>query len=173
MKVSTADIEKLIDQARQKGLKVSERGCNLSPLNPPAAVEDDTPTLLPSCHVPPNVWIVGVLTRSESNERKWQDKSNRTKAARAAVSKCFGKSLPSLAQFAEHYHAGGSLRIVFTRLAPKRLDRGNVSTALKAVEDALALMLGADDGDARWLATYAQETSERYGVRIELHKGVG
>ena len=179
MKITPTEIDDLLAQARRKGLTFTVRGVGgvIVEANTPTAKESAPandepakPTLLPSAFVPPNVWLVGVETRSESNKRTWQDRSRRTIAARRAVSALFGKTLSALAPFAEHYHAGGSLRIVFTRLAPTKLDRGNVSVALKAVEDALALMLGADDGDARWLASYEQEKSDRYGVRIEMGK---
>lgn len=170
MKVSPAEAEAFLEQARKKGLIVTERHTHLPAFGETSPVEEQEgkAKLLPSAYLPPATWLVGVETRSESNQRKWKDKSNRTKAARAAVSKCFGKTLAALAVFAEHYHAGGAVRVEFTRLAPRRLDRGNVSVALKAVEDALALLMGADDGDARWLASYEQEMSERYGVRIKL-----
>jgi hypothetical protein len=39
---------------------------------------------------------------------------------------------------------------------------------LKGVEDAVALMLGVDDGSPQWLASYGQQTSDRYGVKIVL-----
>lgn len=157
-----------LEQARRKGLIV-EKGVNHAALSPDAvSVEDKKPLLLPSVFVPPGTWIVGVQTISAGNLAKWRGLSNHTKKCRAAVSKLFGKHLRSLAEFAEHYHNGGSVRITFTRLAPKRLDAGNVSMSVKAVEDAVALLMGADDGDMRWVATYEQEQSERYGVRIVM-----
>ncbi len=172
MKAKVANADAFLDEARKKGLIITETRTNFAALEgKPAEEPEGKVALLPSVHVPPSVWIVGVETRSEANGRQWKDRSNRTKAAREAVSKLFGKSLATLALFAEHYHNGGSVLITFTRLAPKRLDRGNVSVALKGVEDALALMLGADDGDPRWLPSYEQETSERYGVRIKLGHG--
>lgn len=177
MKITPTEIDAMLAQARRNGLSFTVRGVGgvIVEANTPNAKESTPandepakPTLLPSAFVPPNVWLVGVETRSESNKRTWQDRSRRTIAARRAVSVLFGKTLAAMAPFAEHYHAGGSLRIVFTRLAPNKLDRGNVSVALKAVEDALALMLGADDGDKRWLAEYQQEHNPKMGVRIEL-----
>jgi hypothetical protein len=72
---------------------------------------------------------------------------------------------------AVHYHSGKALRITFTRLGENRLDRANLSTALKATEDAIAYMLGANDGDDRWQSTYEQEDSALIGVRVEIQIG--
>lgn len=163
------DADAFLEQARAKGLTWTERTAKPIVELVPAEAEPVSVSvpLLASTYAN-GVWVVGVETRSESNKRTWQDRSRRAIAARRAVSALFGRTLPDLAPFAAHYHAGGSLRIVFTRLAPNKLDRGNVSVALKAVEDALALMLGADDGDKRWLAEYQQEHNPKMGVRIEL-----
>ena len=64
--------------------------------------------------------------------------------------------------------AGQRLRVRLVRLGGQRLDRSNLPRALKAIEDAVALMLGADDGSALWLAEWEQEPGGAWGVRIEL-----
>lgn len=115
-------------------------------------------------------WTVPLETKSESNQRAWQGKSNRTQAARRAVSQAFGPTLAFAARFAEHYHGGGTIRVTFTRLGGKRMDRSNIPAAMKGVEDAVALILGADDGDDRWDAEFEQETGGRIGVRIQMEK---
>ncbi len=159
-------------QAHERGLIVSDRGCAPLATTVESEPEPAKPLLLPSCHMPPSTWVVGVQTRSVANVSEWKKRSNHTKQCREAVSKCFGPTLGTLALFAAHYHEGKSVHVTFTRLAPRRLDAGNVSVALKAVEDALALLMGANDGDVRWLAKYEQEQSERYGVRIEMGYGL-
>ena len=115
--------------------------------------------------------IAGLVTASETNARNWKDKSHRTQAARLAVSRCFGPNLRALAGIAEWYHARNPIRVVLTRLGGHKLDKGNLPAALKAVEDAVALILGADDGDDRWLVEFAQEPGKTgHGVRIELER---
>lgn len=110
-----------------------------------------------------------IVTASEANVRQWRVKSNRTREARAVVSRAFGRNLRLLAPLADHYHGGGSLRVTLTRLGGAKLDAlANLGAALKATEDAVALFLGADDGDARWKATAAQETGGKAGVRVEI-----
>lgn len=145
------DVEALIQQARERGLTVTERHCGPVSGLPIAAAEDSEPAkieLLPSGHLPPNVWVVGVETRSESNQRFWKARSGRTQKARRAVSRLFGRTLRDLVPFAEWFHAGKNLRIRFTRLAPHKLDVGNLSSAMKATEDGLATAIGGDDGAA-------------------------
>jgi hypothetical protein len=161
------DAATFLAHAAAKGLTWTETAAK-----PPVAEQptEDVVRLLPSQLVAPwvNVWEVGVETRSESNQRDWRARNRRTIAARKAVANLFARHLRQLVPYAEHYHANGALGLTFTRLAPRLLDRGNVSPALKAVEDAVALIIGADDGDVRWQASYLQEASPLYGVRIKL-----
>jgi|GEM_PF-1460587 len=115
------------------------------------------------------VWVLPVVTVSESNCRDdWAKKSNRTRVARRVVSRAFGRRLDALPPFALAYHAGRTITVVLTRLGGRKLDAANLPSALKATEDAVALMLGADDGDDRWRAEFRQECGGRTGVRIEL-----
>lgn len=170
MKLTTEEAEAFIADARAKGLTITETRTNAAKLGGdiPAATKDEpTCGLLPSLFTGSS-WIIGVETRSETNERSWKLKSNRTKVARAAVCLLFGRTLANVARFAEHYHSGHQLGVRLTRLAPRKLDAGNVAAALKAVEDAAALVLGADDGDPRWVAAYQQEHNPKMGVRIEF-----
>ena len=74
-----------------------------------------------------------------------------------------GLAIYVAALFAAHYHNGGALAITFTRLGGRRLDKSNLSVALKASEDAVCLMLGADDGDPRWQPTWEQEPGGAVG----------
>lgn len=118
------------------------------------------------------VAVVPVATVSEANQRQWRGRSGRTGTQRAAVSKVLGPALGMLAPFADHYHRGGVLNVTLTRLGGQRLDTlANLGSALKAIEDAVALMLGASDGDPRWKAKAEQEPGGPVGVRIELTAG--
>lgn len=114
------------------------------------------------------VALMPVETKSESNQREWRNRSKRSNAAWRAVSKTFGPGLHKLAQFAFAYHLGKSLKITFTRLGGRKLDRGNIASALKGTEDACAYMIGADDGDERWDAHYEQSPGGPVGVRVTI-----
>lgn len=56
-----------------------------------------------------------------------------------------------------------------TRLSPRKLDTGNLWSALKATQDAVAAFLGVNDGPnspVQWEVN--QEVSKVYGVRVEF-----
>ncbi len=131
-----------------------------------AAVE-----LVAATFSPPGLWVLPIETSSEANGREWRKRSSRTQAARKAVSVAFGKSLLWVACYADHYHRGGVLRVALTRLGGRKLDRSNLPAALKATEDAVAMMLGADDGDPRWQPAWEQEPGGAAGVRVALVAG--
>lgn len=116
------------------------------------------------------VWVLPIVTASEANCRQWQAKSNRTREARRIVSPALGKRIDYLAPFARAYHAGIPVRVILTRLGGRKLDEGvNLPSSMKAVEDAVALMLGADDGSPLWHVEFEQEPEHTgHGVRIEL-----
>ena len=159
-------------------LQALQRGLILPPPGAPVPEPEADPSL-----VEPSYWRCGIdpyavefrvplRTMSEANQRVWQGRSRRTGEARKAVSRLFGEALRLLVELAEHYHGGGALDVVLTRLGGKALDRTvNLPSALKGVEDAVALMLGADDGDHRWRCRCEQEPGGRVGVRIRITKG--
>lgn len=63
--------------------------------------------------------------------------------------------------------------VLMIRLSPGLLDTGNLWSALKAVQDAIAKHLGVNDGPnspVRW--SVAQEKSRAYGVRVEFRTKV-
>jgi hypothetical protein len=123
----------------------------------------------------PVSFVVPAYTVSETNvshSGKWK-KIGRTGQTRRAVSAVLGKYLRYLVPFAEAYHAGHVVRVHFERLGGTGLDAmANLGPALKAAEDAVALMLGANDGAANWVASCGQKPGGGYGVRITLAVGV-
>lgn len=141
-----------------------------SPSAPPRPVRgrSDRKELVVALFREPGLWWVPLVTTAEVNGRDWHSRSARTQAARRAVSRVFGPTLRHLAPFAEAYHAGRVLRATLTRLGGRGLDPGNLPTALKAAEDAVCLLIGADDGDNRWAPVYRQEPGGAWGVRVEL-----
>lgn len=115
------------------------------------------------------VWVVPLKTVSEANQRGWHGKANRTTQARNAVCKALGMHLRHVVPFAEAYHRGEVVRLVLTRLGGGRLDAlSNIGAALKASEDAVALLCGANDGAANWHAKAEQKPGGPMGVMIEL-----
>jgi hypothetical protein len=157
--------QKLIAQARAEGRIVAEG----APVSAKARAKRAKAVLVAESFRDPGTWTVAVATASETNERSKWSRNSRTIAARRAVSRLMGATLAKLAPFAEHYHRGGTLSVLLVRLGGHRLDRSNLPAALKAVEDAVALMLGADDGDPRWDADWQQEPGPGpVGVRVAL-----
>ena len=115
--------------------------------------------------------MVPVATVSETNARQWQGRSQRTQAARKAVRRACIGALFALSMFEKHCAAGGGLRVKFVRLGGHKMDHSNLPAACKATEDALAYLLGVDDGDNGWHPEWAQEPGgESQGMRIEVSK---
>ena len=115
------------------------------------------------------VWVVPLKTVSEANQRGWHGKANRTTQARNIVCKALGEHLRHVVPFAEAYHRGEVVRLVLTRLGGGRLDAlSNIGAALKATEDACALVCGANDGSPNWQAKAEQKPGGPMGVMIEL-----
>ncbi len=108
---------------------------------------------------------VAVETRPESNGRDRFSRSKRTQAARdaildeVAVALAQGQSLPTV----------GPWCVRLTRITPHALvDVGNLWSALKSVEDAVAAVLQVDDGSPAFAACVAQEKGQALGVRVEI-----
>ena len=150
-------------EAVRKGLIIEDR-------QPPAAEPD---RMVPGAYadrIACKVWTLPIVTASEANGRDWRKRSNRTKQAREIVSKAFGPVM--LDDLKRWYHCERMpLDLLFTRLATRKLDAANLPVALKATEDAVALMLGCDDGDPRWRAMFEQEVGNVCGVRISISYG--
>ena len=116
------------------------------------------------------VFALPIKTTSEANARAWKEKSARNKEARKIVAKFMAKHARKFLPFNEHWHAGGTLKLVFIRLGCRQLDTlANLGTSLKGVEDAVAMMLGADDGSNRWQARADQFPETAFvGVQVRI-----
>lgn len=117
------------------------------------------------CGAPALCVEVEVETRPESNGRDRFSRSKRTQAARDAVIEEIAVALAR-----GHRIPMGPWCVRLTRLTPFALvDVGNLWSALKAVEDAVAAAVGCDDGSPAWGVCVAQQ--KRRGplaVRIEI-----
>lgn len=60
------------------------------------------------------------------------------------------------------------LVVTLTRYGPRTLDDDNLAFSFKAVRDAVAKVVGIDDGKPIWDWRYAQEQSKWFGFRIEI-----
>jgi hypothetical protein len=157
-------------EARRRGLIVDHARppapaavCEEQPQRPPKARDLVPPAFDPSGPA----WTVALYLPSPSNARGVD--AGRAGRQRRAVSTALGPHLGVLARFAAHYHAGGALRVRIVRLGPRLLDDDNATAAAKWVRDAVAMMLGADDGPGgriEWKAD--QERGPLWGVRVEL-----
>lgn len=137
-------------------------------IDAPAEEIDDSP-FIPVLFVPPGTLTLPIETASEANGRDWKARSNRNKEARRIVAKEIGCRWEFFYRFPVAYHRGEKLKLIFTRLGGRRLDKANVGAALKATEDAVALLFGANDGDDRWDAEFEQQPGGLKGVRIEIY----
>lgn len=111
---------------------------------------------------------IPVETRSESNLRDWRARSRRSGSAWRAVRSAF--DVGDLKVFQDRVrNDNGAVDIVFTRLGGRKLDRGNLPHSLKGCEDAVAYLLGVDDGSNHWSVRYEQEPGGPIGVRVEIN----
>lgn len=164
-----------LKEARAEGRVISESSLPGTSVRIIAAKSEEpvklcVPTFRPSLSRP--TWEIPLVTASEINLRDWRKRSKRSDAAWSAVSKAIGPHLAYLVRFAADYHAGIPVYVQFTRLGGRKLDRSNLPTSMKAVEDALCWMMGADDGAANWHPDWQQEACDGCGVRITLSSEV-
>ncbi len=59
------------------------------------------------------------------------------------------------------------LLVTITRVGPRKLDDDNLASACKYVRDAIAKVVGIDDGSDLYTWRYAQRTGT-YGVDVEI-----
>jgi hypothetical protein len=136
----------LIDHAPDPGM-----------VEPGILIEDGRVTLL-----------VAVETKSEMNQRAWRARNRRMGAAWKAARVALGVHLGALEPFARAYASGDGLWVKFVRLGGRSIDISNIAGATKGVEDAVAYLLGADDGDPRWHPSWDREPGGPVGVRVEI-----
>ncbi len=109
---------------------------------------------------------------SESNLRQhWAKRSNRTKDQRQVACQYTNLAVGRDARDAIKRHGA---TITFTRIAPRRLDPGNLGISFKGIQDGCCNdSIGMDDGDERWTMNYRQAKGKprEYGVRVTIETG--
>lgn len=113
------------------------------------------------------VWTLTLplVVVSEANQREfWRKRHARNKAQQGRVAIewliAFGSSRPN-----------APCRVQFTKLGGQKLDSGNLEGAFKHVQDAVARILGIDDGSDLITWTYDQQPGGEKGIRVEIVEG--
>lgn len=109
------------------------------------------------------LFIPGLRLVSESNERShWAVRAKRFKEQKEAVWYAW-KQQPLKVP-------NGPMTITITRVGPKKLDTDNLAGSAKGLRDALAAIVGVDDGSDRIEWHYEQEAvgKRKYAVRIRI-----
>lgn len=110
-----------------------------------------------------------IRTKSESNLREhWAKRGRRVKKQRAntrmLVASAIMKAGPAWMR------NPGKLDIHLVRIAPRRLDDGNLGISFKAIQDGIADAIGIDDGDRRlhWHYDQRKGKPKEYAVEVEI-----
>ncbi len=117
------------------------------------------------------VWVeIPIALPSASNiHAHWRERHRRIKRQRLAVNLAFRSSIltPGLAAAGQALAAGSGLRVLLTRVSPRKLDSDNLQGAFKGVRDQVAEALALDDGSALWQWDYAQVAGPA-AIQIEI-----
>jgi hypothetical protein len=155
-----------IQTALERGL-ISREQLGLPPLSPPAPPPSRPSTAVATAE--PGRWSitleVGCQVRSEPNERcHWAVRRRRFQEQAGALRTAWEASPFAVVESWEHLLP---LRVTFTRVGKRKLDTDNLSGGFKGLRDALAELLGIDDGDELLTWEYQQERGQP-GVRLHI-----
>jgi hypothetical protein len=104
--------------------------------------------------------FLNLHTKTRGNNRQhWRVDWQRTKTEREAA---------KWAVLAEKDRPPFPVKVTLVRCGPRKLDRHNIPSALKAVVDGIADAYGVDDGDDRWGFVFEQRKQSLYGVEIRI-----
>jgi len=125
--------------------------------------------------------VLPIRTHSEANRREhWAPKAKRTKSQRGNAKVKTRSAYVAADELMPRTHPGKTFRgkavlaedvtITLTRIAPRKLDSGNLEGVFKAVQDGVADALGIDDGDERltWVYKQAQGAPKQYEVWVDV-----
>jgi hypothetical protein len=150
---------------------------NLSALyGPSGAVPDPAKRpkpaeMAPFVYLEPATWVIPVRLESEMNRRgsvKGQSARNRT--VKNAVYRALGPYWKVWGPVGDRVRADLPCVIRAIRLGGTGLDTGGLWASMKFPEDAVANLLGCDDGWPAWKRAFQvyQEPGRLWGLRIEL-----
>ncbi len=167
-RTKTVDVSAL----RARGLDVTERGVRLDamPRDKRASKRELVPNAYVGCQGNWLAWQIGVEVVSEANLRSRHERSARAAAQKRAVMAFLAPDWKIWGPAGDHCRAGKPLLVRLTRIGGKRLDRVNLMVAFKAVEDAVAALLGCNDGSPFWLLECEQCSADGVGIRIEFER---
>ena len=98
---------------------------------------------------------------SEANQRcHWATRHRRFKKQKDAVRLL-------LKPLIRGFSVDGKITITLTRYGKRKLDTDNLAGAFKAVRDAIAKLLGIDDGSERLVWKYEQKKGD-YAIKIKI-----
>jgi hypothetical protein len=107
-------------------------------------------------------FTIPIQTVSESNQREhWARKARRAKEHRKA-----GKIF-TLAALRKVTSPQKPWRLTLTRIGKRRLDTGNLSGSMKAIQDGICDALKIDDGDIAHEWRYEQRPG-KYAVEVRI-----
>lgn len=138
------------------------------------------PKLVPFAYDPPGTWTIPIKLESEANMGgKMRGKMTRNKTVKEAIYRALGPYWSVWGPVGDRIRELGKLdwpknpfhpSIIVTRLGGRGLDTVNLWSSVKFVEDAIANLMGCNDGTPVWKRTFdvRQEPGERFGVRVEI-----
>ncbi len=115
-------------------------------------------------------WRLPIEVRSESNLREhWTMKNKRKKEQQTLIKMIFHGKRQCFERWKKSY-AAGPIRITFTKLGGRRLDRSNLPVSFKGIEDTFAWLMGCNDGHDHWRAEWEQEPGGPVGIKIRIEE---
>jgi hypothetical protein len=126
--------------------------------------ERDAPQAIRQSRVTMIELVLPLKTVSEANQRDhWSDRHHRNNAQQQEVKTEWMRLAKGVKIYPPYV-------VKLTRIGPRLLDDDNLAGAFKHARDAIADILGIDDGSSLVRFEYAQikERSRRYAVKIEI-----
>ncbi len=111
-------------------------------------------------------WRLPIEVKSESNLREHWAQKNRRKNEQSFIVRTLIKC-SSLVRWQQAFQKG-PLRITFTKLGGRRLDRSNLPVSFKGIEDTFAWLMGCNDGHGNWRPAWEQEPGGPVGIKIRI-----
>lgn len=112
---------------------------------------------------------------NRTRDQHWSKRKRRADSQQGAIYWAYRTATgPNWKLFASKPFASARpLVVTLTRIAPRAIDDDNNVAGCKAVRDAVAELLEADDGDSRITWIYRQErgTPRKYAVRVRIEAG--